>query len=213
MLIEHFKLTDYEYTLCWKNNNVNRTRMSNDTDNLLYREIIKHAQLTIPNRQYLFGHERLLDQGLQYGHKTNSENYQSFLQTNIFEPACYSLITEPAFYERETIITEKTIMAIYGGTIPIWVGGWRIADWMRSRGFDVFDDIVDHSYQDLEDPYERCYVAISRNYTLLTDFKASKKFIENNQERLHYNINLVKSNIFLTETQDKLKNYPILLHK
>jgi hypothetical protein len=59
MLIDHFKLIDYEYTLCWKNNNVNRKLMADDTDNLLYQEIINASKLDIANRQYLFGTERL----------------------------------------------------------------------------------------------------------------------------------------------------------
>jgi hypothetical protein len=107
------------------------------------------------------------------------------------------LITEPAFFERETIITEKTIMAIYGGTIPVWVGGWRIADYMRDQGFDVFDDIVDHSYQDLTDPWDRCYYAIERNVNLLKDFDTVQKFVHNNKHRLQANLELLESNTFV----------------
>ena len=202
MLLEHFELTNYEYTLCWKHNTVNRSRMLAEAPQ--YQNIIKQAKLTIPNRQYLFGTERLLDQGLQYGSITNPEVYQTFLQQAVFEPTCYSLITEPAFYERETIITEKTIMAIYGGTMPIWVGGWRIADWMRDQGFDVFDDLIDHSYQDSADPYDRCYQAIYKNYELLNDFETSKKVIEYSQDRLQHNLDLLKQNKFQTECQAKI---------
>ena len=202
MLLEHFELTNYEYTLCWKHNTVNRSRMIIEAPQ--YQDIIKQAKLTIPNRQYLFGTERLLDQGLQYGSITNPEVYQTFLQQAVFEPTCYSLITEPAFYERETIVTEKTIMAIYGGTMPIWVGGWRIADWMRNQGFDVFDDLIDHSYQDLADPYDRCYQAIYKNYELLNDFETSKKVIEYSQDRLQHNLDLLKQNRFQTECQAKI---------
>ena len=204
MLVEHFNLTNYEYTLCWKNTEVNRTRMTQEAPQ--YKEIIDSANLNISTRQYLFGHERLLDQGLQYGHKTNADNYQAFLQQNVFDPSCYSLITEPAFYERETIITEKTIMAIYGGTMPIWVGGWRIADWMRDQGFDVFDDLIDHSYQDLTDPYDRCYQAVYKNYELLHDFETSKKVIECSQDRLQHNLDLLKQNRFRAECQEKIKS-------
>jgi hypothetical protein len=202
MLLEHFELNNYEYTLCWKHNTVNRSRMIIEAPQ--YQDIIEQAKLTISNRQYLFGTERLLDQGLQYGSITNPEVYQTFLQQAVFEPTCYSLITEPAFYERETIVTEKTIMAIYGGTMPIWVGGWRIADWMRDQGFDVFDDLIDHSYQDLADPYDRCYHAIYKNYELLNDFETSKKVIEYSQDRLQHNLDLLKQNQFQTECQAKI---------
>lgn len=210
MLLEHFKLSNYEYTLCWKNTNVGKPALLRDTTNPLYQGIINRAELTIPPRQYLFGTERLLDQGLQYGHLTNSQVYQRFLQKNVFEPTCVSLITEPGFYEQETIVTEKTIMAMLAGTIPIWVGGWRIPDYMKSVGFDVFDDIVDHSYQLLTDPWDRCYYAIERNLKLLSDFDYAKTFLDQNQDRLLKNKQLLDQNCFATICQEKIKDYPEL---
>ena len=210
MLLEHFELTDYRYTLCWKNNNVNRSRMIDETDNVLYQAIINKARLDIPNQQYLFGTENLLEQGLQYGNITNAEVYQTFLQKAVFEPTCISLITEPAFYERETIITEKTLMSVFAGTVPIWIGGWRIADWMRSRGFDVFDDIVDHSYQELSDPYDRCYAAIEKNIDLLRDTKTIMNFVNQNSTRFKNNLALVNNNIFQLECREIVKQNPNL---
>jgi hypothetical protein len=197
MLLEIFDLKDHEYTLCWKHTNINRQAMLKETNNANYQNIILSTNISTAPRQYLFGSEKLLDQGLQYGSLTNPEVYEKFLQKNVFEPSCISLITEPAFFERETIITEKTIMAIYGGTIPIWVGGWRIADYMRSQGFDVFDDIVNHSYQNLADPWDRCYFAVVNNLHLLKDFDTMQKFISANQHRLERNLELLKNNPFM----------------
>jgi hypothetical protein len=175
-----------------------------ETNNIAYQKIILSSKITTTPRQYLFGTEKLLDQGLQYGSITNPEVYQRFLQQAVFEPTCVSLITEPAFFERETIITEKTIMAIYGGTVPIWVGGWRIADYLRGQGFDVFDDIVDHSYQDMPDPWDRCYYAIEKNLNLLKDFDTVQRFVYNNKHRLQANLDLLTTNIFFKNTQQIL---------
>ena len=208
MLLEHFGLTDYQYTLCWKNTNIPRSAMIRETSNPVYHAIIQNSALNFATRQYLFGTERLLDQGLQYGSITNPEVYQGFLQKEVFEPSCISLITEPAFFERETIITEKTIMAIYGGTVPIWVGGWRIADYLRDLGFDVFDDIVDHSYQSLADPWDRCYYAIERNLNLLKDFDTVQKFVYNNKHRLQANLDLLKNNTFVNNCIQELNKLP-----
>ena len=67
---------------------------------------------------------------------------------------------------------------------------------MREQGFDVFDDIVDHSYQNLLDPYDRVYAAVDRNLSLLQDFNRASEFIANNQDRLQHNLDLVKTNKF-----------------
>lgn len=202
VLLEHFKLTDYNYTLCWQEVTVSRVVEK-------YQEIFTNTKINIKPKQFLLGQENLLTRGLQYKHITNSENYQQFLQKNIFEPSCISLITEPAFYERETIITEKTIMAIYSGTIPIWVGGWKIPDYMRNLGFDVFDDLVDHSYQSLDNPWDRCFYAIQQNLGLLNNKDQLVNFIKTNAARFQHNLDLLKTNCFKQEVSRILKTASI----
>jgi len=173
-LIKRFNLINYTHSLPWKHNDVN----------------------SIPVTDYKFGTEVVMDKGIRNGSFKNAETYDKLLKTTVFEPSCISLITEPVFFERESILTEKTIMSVYSGTLPIWVGGWRCADAMRGFGFDVFDDIVDHSYQDLEDPFDRCYHAIERNLNLLRDFDLVHKFVQNNKSRFEHNFKLLKNNVF-----------------
>lgn len=194
ILLEHFKLTDYTYTLCWKNPTVSVSTLTQLSEK--YSPLITNTTVNIGTKHFLLGQENLLDRGLQYRHVKNCKNYQLFLQKEIFEPSCVSIITEPAFFEKETIITEKTIMSIYSGTLPLWVGGWRCADIMRKWGFDVFDDIVDHSYQNLDDPFDRCYYAIERNLDLLSNFEKVNNFIQSNRARFEHNLRLLESNPF-----------------
>ena len=207
LLIKHFNLDNYTYTLCWKRPEVNQNNLGRVTDNPIYREIINTTTMDIPTQQFLLGQENLLDRGLQYRHITNSENYQQFLQKNVFEPSCISIITEPVFYEQETIISEKTIMAIYGGTIPIWVGGWRIPDYMRSLGFDIFDDVVDHSYQAFSDPLDRCYQAVRLNLHLLKDHRRVQDIVAQSQARLQYNLDLLRQNCFRQKIIEQLPTF------
>ena len=207
LLIKHFNLDNYTYTLCWKRPEINQNNLSRVTDNPVYHEIINTTTVDLPTQQFLLGQENLLDRGLQYRHITNSENYQQFLQKNVFEPSCISIITEPVFYERETIISEKTIMAIYGGTIPIWVGGWRIPDYMRSLGFDIFDDVVDHSYQALADPLDRCYQAVRLNLHLLQDHRRVQDIVAQSQARLQHNLDLLRQNCFRQKIIEQLPTF------
>jgi hypothetical protein len=178
-LIEQHKLTNYCHSLAWKTNDINN----------------------IPVTDYVFGPEVVMDQGVCNGSFKNAHTYNKLLQKTVFEPSCISLITEPAYYEKETIVTEKTLMALYAGTIPIWVGGWRIADYMASMGFDVFDDIVDHSYQSEPDPELRCDYAVKRNLELLRNFDLASDSIE--LTRLQHNYDLLQQNVFLKDVLEK----------
>jgi hypothetical protein len=163
--------------------------------------------MNIDEKSHTFGQEVFLDYGLRYGRVKNAENYTGLLQSTVFEPSCVSLITEPSFYEREILKTEKTIMAIYGGTLPIWVGGWGIPESMRHLGFDVFDDIIDHSYEHMTDPWDRAYYAVERNIKLLSDPNLAKDFVSANHARLQHNVDLVEQNIFLKYCTQKMDAY------
>ena len=176
-MIKEFELADYRHSLAWKTNTIN----------------------DIPVTDYKFGPEVVMDRGVKNGSFCNAHTYQALLQKTVFEPACVSLITEPVYYERETIITEKTIMAMYAGTIPIWVGGWRIPDYLKQAGFDTFDDIVDHSYQDLADPADRCRQAVELNLDLLRYFDITKRINWECRDRLRKNVEIVESNYFRTK--------------
>lgn len=208
MLITHFGLTNYTYSLPWKEKHLGSKRLLALTNNDHYRNIISEYVTTdIPGTAYMFGTEDLLDQGLQNGRFTNQETYDKLLRSTVFEPSCISLITESLFFERETRISEKTIMAIYGGTIPIWVGGWRHADRLSELGFDMFDDIVDHGYQDMLDPLDRCYSAIKRNIDLLRDPDQVRQFVQDNQARLEHNLRLCRSNVFSDQLHNQIKKH------
>jgi len=182
-LILDLELTNYRHSLCWSKK---------------YR--------SIPITSYEFGDEIKMDRGLRNGHHTNASTYKHLLKHKVFEPTAVSLITEPAFHEHETIITEKTIMAIWAGTLPIWVGGWCCADAMRAYGFDVFDDIIDHSYQDWPDPVDRCHRAIKQNLSVLCSVLDLRPF----HERLAHNLELMRSNVWLQRVRQITKLHPYL---
>ena len=88
---------------------------------------------------------------------------------------------------------------MWAGTIPVWVGGWRIPDYLTQAGFDTFDDIVDHSYQNLANPEDRSRRAVERNLHLLTNFEKTRQFLQQNQSRFQHNLTLLESNFFNQE--------------
>jgi hypothetical protein len=79
--------------------------------------------------------------------------------------ALFNIVTETAFepehtdqpliYHHRPGMTEKSYKCFALWQIPIWLAPYRAVACYRQLGFDVFDDVVDHSY-DLElDPVER----------------------------------------------------------
>jgi len=207
MLVKHFNLINYTHTLAWKSINTSNISLKKSTTNARYHDIVDSSYIDIATTDYKFGPEIVMARGIRNGNFKNAETYQQLLQKTVFEPSCISLITEPAFFERETIHTEKTIMAIYGGTIPIWVGGWRLPDYLKTMGFDVFDDLVDHSYQNMPDAMDRCYFAIERNLDLLRDFDRVKEFITNNHARFEHNVQLLLKNVFFEQCLRQIDIY------
>lgn len=55
----------------------------------------------------------------------------------------------------DPFITEKSTKAIRLHQLPLWVGVVGQVQKMRELGIDVYDDVIDHSYDLIIDPHER----------------------------------------------------------
>lgn len=120
----------------------------------------------------------------------NAITYNDYLKDAVFEPTYISFITEPMSYQNSTFYSEKTFFAFESFTMPIWFGGYKIPSYLRKMGFDLFDDLIDHSYGDLEDPNERMQKAIQLNKHLLFDLDRLERFYVDNIDRFWHNYNL-----------------------
>ena len=196
LLLDHFGVTDFEYTLCWEDLDLPRREMMAQISDPAIKDIVERCRVPVPARSFTLEGNVQEYHGIRLGENRNCLIYQRVLQDNIFEPTYVSLITEPTMFEREAMITEKTIMAIWGGNIPIWVGGWGVPEYLQSLGFDMFTDLVDHGYQFNNDPWRRCYEALERNQTLLKDPAVAAGFFANNRTRFQHNLDLLKSGVF-----------------
>jgi len=52
-------------------------------------------------------------------------------------------------------VTEKTYKALSWYQLPIWFAVPGLVARIREQGFDVFDDVIDHSYDNVHDGWER----------------------------------------------------------
>jgi hypothetical protein len=105
-------------------------------------------------------------------------------------------VSETSYNEKSFNITEKTLHFIYGCNYPIIISSPGTVKFLRSMGIDMFDDVIDHSYDDIEDPAERIKQAIDRNISVLTvDLGTLHKRWESDKYRMEQNISFVQNNL------------------
>ena len=106
------------------------------------------------------------------------------------------IVSESSFVPPAYNVTEKTLNSIYGCNFPILLGGVGIVQLMRDIGFDMFDDIVDHNYDTIANPFNRIINAVECNKRLLLDYDYTKSVWKANQSRFENNIEIAKTRLY-----------------
>jgi hypothetical protein len=76
-----------------------------------------------------------------------TENDDNFIRlSNIYSSCAVNIVTETEYHTPPGIITEKTFFAMAAKQIPIVIGYQGIVADCRRLGFDMFDDVVDNSF-------------------------------------------------------------------
>ena len=104
--------------------------------------------------------------------KTNEEihkNDRSHLPY-IYEDTSISLVTETyPDAKRGLFITEKSYKPIANCHFQIWIAQPGMVDFFRLAGYDMFDDIIDNSYDTVSNDIERFEKALTSLEKFLTD--------------------------------------------
>ena len=102
---------------------------------------------------------------------------------------CYiNIITETWYDGKEIHVSEKSYRAFYFMQLPIFVATQNHVKYLKTRfGFDLFDDLIDHSYDSEPDSKKRMLLVLNEikrlndNKDLVIDFyKKNKSRFENN---------------------------------
>ena len=125
----------------------------------------------------------------------NVTNFKDVL-SEYYESTFVEIISETSYTEKAYLLTEKTLNSIYGCNFPILLCGQGCVKFLRNMGLDMFDDIVDHSYDSIENPIDRLYKAVTDNMELLTNGDKTKQLWKENQHRFLANIDFVKNDIY-----------------
>jgi hypothetical protein len=111
---------------------------------------------------------------------------------NMYRNSFVEIVSETGFAAHTFFITEKTAHAFYGCNFPIILSGCGTVAHLRELGLDVFDDIVDHSYDQISNPFDRIIHAIESNSTLLTDTEYVKQAWKTHRSRFERNVRVMR---------------------
>lgn len=193
-LVEIFNLSCYDYTWSGIGRDFDLTMLFAEVDRSPYGNELLYQNLRLQLGQPLaLAQQWVLPQTLMNTTGFAVVNYGKNFETwnnglhELFSTSAVSLISESVGFEKGSVLTEKTLYSIYGLTFPLFVGGYKQCEAMTDLGFDMFEDIFDHSYQDKPTLFERCYQAFRFNHHLLSDFDRLCDLREQMMERLVLN--------------------------
>jgi hypothetical protein len=129
------------------------------------------------------------------GNNDNASNFKNKL-TNYYQNTFIEIITETSYTEACYNLTEKTLNSIYGCNFPILLCSQGSVAFLRNMGMDMFDDVIDHSYDDIVDPADRLYRAVHDNMDLLTNLEKTKELWLTNRDRFINNVDFAKKTLY-----------------
>lgn len=129
----------------------------------------------------------------------------------VFRQSMFNIVVEsgdqsgPATWKSQ-FVTEKTFKAFGLRQIPIWFGVPNLVQTIRTLGFDMFDDIIDHSYDSIDNEERRMEAVVSQCVHLDQQFTLTQCVELKTQlaQRLNNNYNLLKH--IATHRDDKFRD-------
>jgi hypothetical protein len=155
-------------------------------------DMIRESILNGFNRLSITNDDYEIYKNYGQGHTDNAGNFENKLRS-MYQNSFVEIVSETTFIEPSFILSEKTAHAFYGCNFPIILNGCGCVEHLRDIGLDVFDDIVDHSYDLVENPFDRIVTAIESNRRLLMDTEYVKQAWKTNRSRFERNIEVMKN--------------------
>jgi hypothetical protein len=126
------------------------------------------------------------------GQNHNIGNFENKLRS-MYRNSFVEIVGESQFAAPSFFITEKTAHSFYGCNFPIIMSGCGTVAHLRELGLDVFDDIVDHTYDTIANPFDRIVSAIDSNRRLLTNPVYAKQAWIQCRSRFERNVDVMRT--------------------
>jgi len=111
-----------------------------------------------------------------------------------FENSYVNIVTESSYVNSENVvhITEKSFRPFYYYQLPIFVASYHHIKHLKEiYGFDLFEDVIDHSYDNIISHRDRLFEIIKEIKRLNEKQEEIKEFYKNNYERFEKNKNII----------------------
>jgi hypothetical protein len=111
-----------------------------------------------------------------------------------FENSYVNIVTESSYVKSEYVvhITEKSFRPFYFYQLPIFVASHHHVKHLKEiYGFDMFEDILDHSYDNVVNDRERLFQIFEEIKRLNEDKEKIKEFYRKNYDRFEKNKNII----------------------
>lgn len=170
---------------------------SNVTDALIFQEYFANHKLPLLVDGMVLGSN---------GHRYQNNNFNHYLFNIVSETSSQ---TDPISW-RKIFVTEKTYKSFAWLHVPIWFAVPELVKEVRDQGFDVFDDIIDHSYDNIVNEEERMnFIA-----NLVSTLNQTHTLEDCQQLRTQLMPRLLANRRHLEQMSRKqLSNYVLLLNK
>lgn len=122
----------------------------------------------------------------------NATNFNSRLRSK-YQNSFVEIVSESSFCAPGFGITEKTANSFFAYNFPIFLGGNGLVQHLRDIGLDLFDGIIDHSYDTISNPFDRIVTALDDNQRLLTDTTYVKQIWSQCQPRFELNYKKIRT--------------------
>jgi hypothetical protein len=122
--------------------------------------------------------------------KANQTNYRAKFYENI----ALDIVNETVFDYPYPCITEKTLRPIACKRMFAILGPSKILRLLKSFGFQTWDDIIDESYDNLQDPQTRFLSFVnSVDEFCKIPLESVREFLFARQDRLNHNYNVLQN--------------------
>lgn len=182
---------------------LNNKKIINDVNysflgNLNYLELNKYRDLNEFN--FLNDDISIINSQIKYSDNENESDadetyhFQYILTPSEYENSYVNITTESNYFEKSVHITEKSFKPLAFYQIPLIIGGYRHNYYLKKEyGFDLFEDIIDLSFDEEPDNVKRMLMIFDEIERLYNNKENIIKFYKENYNRFIKNRKIIRS--------------------
>ena len=143
---------------------------------------------------------------------TLPENFDQRLR-HLYADTVIEIVNGTTFYNPAGYnYCEKILNPILGLNLPLFACNVGTVQGMRLQGFDVFDDVLNHSYDTVSDPIERMFTLVESNLELLRNRDLARQCWVKCLPRLLKNVEVARE-MLPRATESVLKDLDVYVQK